>query len=335
VVAIIAVLATGAAVLLIGRVAHFATLSRRLGQASAGWLVVCALGELIGYAGQVFSYQAVARVSGGPRLKTLLALRVIGLSFGAFSVASSVGSLSVDFWALREAGEPAAHASARIIAVETLRWAVLGLAACVASVVVLVGSYRHPPWTVPVIWLGVVVTCFAAGIWISAPRRRDRFVEGSGGWVRRGLGVAVRALAYLRELVLSEPWSVKRAALAGATALWVGDLTCAWAALHAFGVSLPLAPLLLGYGLGFVSNALPLPAGGAGGVDAALTAGFVLAGAPVSAALLGALAFRVFNFWLPAAAALLSALTARGVRARLREVAQERSRTQPSSRSAS
>ena len=107
--------------------------------------------------------------------------------------------------------------------------------------------------------------------------------------MRRGLGVAVRALTYLRELVLSEPWSVKRAALAGATALWVGDLACAWAALHAFGVSLPLAPLLLGYGIGFVSNALPLPAGGSGGVDAALTGGFVLAGAPVSAALLGAL----------------------------------------------
>jgi uncharacterized membrane protein YbhN (UPF0104 family) len=55
-----------------------------------------------------------------------------------------------------------------------------------------------------------------------------------------------------------------------------------------------------------------------------MTGGFVLAGAPLSAALLGAVAFRVFNFWLPALVAAGSAIGARGLRQQLHEVAQER-----------
>jgi uncharacterized membrane protein YbhN (UPF0104 family) len=56
-----------------------------------------------------------------------------------------------------------------------------------------------------------------------------------------------------------------------------------------------------------------------------MTGGFVLAGAPLSTALLGAVAFRVFNFWLPAFTALGSAATLGGLRRRLHEIAASRS----------
>jgi len=324
-IAALAVAATVVVVLLLGQAAHFTELLKRLRGASPGWLAVCAAGEIVAYAGYILSYQAIAELSGGPRLGAPILARVVGLSFGAFSVATALGGLSVDFWALREAGEPAPLASSRVIALETVRWAVLSVATCVAAVLVLLGVGHRVIWIVPVAWLVVVPSCFAAGLWISANGRQGRFQAGSSGRLRRALAVAVRALVLIRELV-SAPASVRVRAILGAAVFWAGDVLCAWAALRAFGTHVALSSLLLGYTTGFVSTGLPLPAGGSGGVDAAMTGGFVLAGAPLGAALLGAVAFRVFNFWLPALVAVGSALTVRGLRERLREVADGRRR---------
>ncbi len=320
--------ATVAAILLIGQAAHYAELLKRLRGATPGWLVVCAAGETLAYVGYMAAYQVMAGLSGGPWLPPRVLLRVVGLSFGAYSLATTVGGLSVDFWALREAGEPPALASARVIALETMRWAVLGVATCLAGIAVLVGLAQRTPWPVPVAWLVVVPACFAGGLWVSARRRRDRYIGATGGRLRRALGVAVMALAYVRDL-MAAPRGLRWRAIAGAAVFWAGDILCAWAALRAFGTDVGLAPLVLGYTTGYVSVGLPLPGGGSGGVDAAMTGGFVLAGAPLSGALLGAVAFRVFTFWLPALAALLAVITAHGLRERLHEVAAQRRQRTP------
>jgi uncharacterized membrane protein YbhN (UPF0104 family) len=320
---ILAIGATAAAVLLIGRAARYASLIHRLRGASPEWLAVCGLGEAAAYVGYIACYQAVAQVSGGPRLTAPILARVVGLSFGAYSVATVIGGLSVDFWALREAGEPTKLASARVIALETLRWAVLGVAVCIAAILVLLGVGRSVPLAALVAWLVLVPVCFAGGLWISASRRRERFTQESGGRLRRALAVAVTALVYIRQLMTGRP-GLRLRALAGAVVFWAGDVLCSWAALRAFGTRVGIAPLLIGYATGYVSVGLPLPAGGSGGVDAAMTGGFVLAGAPLSSALLGALAFRLFSFWIPALIALASVVTVHGLRERLREVAARR-----------
>jgi uncharacterized membrane protein YbhN (UPF0104 family) len=320
----LALVATVVVIVLIGQAAHYADLLTRLRDAQPGWLVLCAFGEIVAYAGFVASYQAMAELDAGPRLPYLTVVRVVGLSFGAFSVATAIGGLSVDFWALREAGEPPKMASARVIALETMRWALLSVATCVAAIVVLAGAGGgHVPWEVPVAWLVITPACFAGGLWISAARRQARFVRPTGSRVRDALGVAVRALALVRKLVHA-PVRLAARALGGAALFWAGELLCAWAALRAFGVTVGVAPLLVGYTTGYVSMGLPLPAGGSGSVDAAMTAGFVLAGAPLSGALLGAIAFRLFSFWLPAIGALISLATLRGLRARLHAVAEHR-----------
>ena len=318
----LAVLATAAVVFGIGQATHYADLVKRLRNAAGGWLVVCAAGIAISYFGWVISYRETARVAGGPLLPPWVALRVVGLSFGAFTIATTVGGLTVDFWALRQAGESPTHASARVIALETLRWAILGAATAAAAIAVLVGVARHPPWPVCLAWAVGVPPLFAAGLWISAPGRRERFIEVKGR-LRQALGIAVQALVYLRQL-LAGARDVRARAVSGGTLYWVGDLLCAWAALRSFGTTLGVAPLLVGYTTGYLAEALPLPAGGSGGVEAAMTGGFVLAGAPLDGALLGAVAFRVFNFWLPAAPALVSVFTVRGLRERLQQIARER-----------
>lgn len=318
----LAILITVGVVLLIGQATHYANLTKRLGDAAGGWLAVCAGGVALSYLGWVISYRQTAEVAGGPRLPPWVALRVIGLSFGAFTLATTVGGLTVDFWALRQAGEPAAQASARVIALETLRWAVLAAATCGAAAAILAGVATRPPWGVNLAWVAGVPPCFAAGLWISAPGRRERFIEAQGK-LRQALGIAVRGLVYLREL-LAGPLRAKVRAVSGGVVYWAGDLVCAWAALRAFGTTLGLAPLLVGYTTGYLAEALPLPAGGSGGVEAAMTGSFVLAGAPLDGALLGAVTFRVFNFWLPAVPAIISVMTVRGLREQLQEIARER-----------
>jgi uncharacterized membrane protein YbhN (UPF0104 family) len=323
--ALASALATALVVLLIGEASDFADLGNRLRHAAAGWLVLAAAGEAIAYAGYLAGYRAMAGFLDGPRLPTSVALRVVALAFGAFSLATAVGGLSVDFWALREAGEPPARASARVIAFETLRWAVLAVATCLAAIAALTGASRWVGVIVPVGWLVVVPACFAGGLWVSAASRRERLGDaGPGaGRIRRAFGVAVQSLVLLRTLMRTGA-GTRRRAVGGTVVYWVGDALCAWAALRAFGAQVGVAPLLLGYATGSVSEAVPLPAGGAGGVDAAMTGGFALAGAPLGAALLGAITFRIFNFWLPALVAVPSMLRAPALRDRLREIAEQR-----------
>jgi uncharacterized membrane protein YbhN (UPF0104 family) len=321
------ILATALVVALIAQASHSAHLLVHLRHAAPGWLVVCGVGEVIAYAGYLAGYRAMAQLDGGPWLPPSVALRVVALAFGAFALATAVGGLSVDFWALREAGEPPGRASARVIAFETLRWAVLAVATWLAALAALVGLSRSVAPALSVAWLVVVPACFAGGLWVSAARRRDRL--GSSGarthsWLRRAFAVAVDALVYLRILVSARSRGLRRRGLGGSLVFWAGDVLCAWAALRAFGARVGLGPLLLGYATGYVSEAVPLPAGGAGGVDAAMTGGFVLAGAPLGAALLGAVTFRIFAFWLPALVAVPSMLGARGLRDRLQEIAAQR-----------
>jgi uncharacterized membrane protein YbhN (UPF0104 family) len=314
--------ATVVAVVLITQATRNLALVSRLRDATPGWLVVCAVGEVAAYTGFVLSYQAMARVADGPRLPTMVVIRVVGVSFGAFSLATAIGGLSVDFWALHEAGEPTRVASARVIALETLRWAVLSVATCVAGIVVLVGIGHNTGWVAPVAWLAVTFACFAAGLWVSAPRRRAALANRPG---RLGglFGIAVTALVFIRRL-RAGPRDLRRRAVGGSALFWAGELLCAWAALRSFGVRVDVAPLVLGYATGYLATGLPLPLGGAGSVDAALTGGFVLAGAPLGSALLAALAFRLFSFWLPAIGALVAVATARGLPERLREIARAR-----------
>ena len=47
---------------------------------------------------------------------------------------------------------------------------------------------------------------------------------------------------------------------------WAGDCAVLWAAFHAIGTVPPIGVIVLGYMLGQLGNALPLP-GGVGGVE--------------------------------------------------------------------
>ena len=110
--------------------------------------------------------------------------------------------------------------------------------------------------------------CAVGGAFLTQPRRVERVTGRRGSVVRRVLAVAIAALSWVRA-VPRDPAGWKM--LAATVLYWAGGVACLWAALRSVGVGLPLPELLLAFAAGHAAMILPLPLGGVGGVDAALT----------------------------------------------------------------
>jgi putative heme transporter len=302
-----------AAVVGIGQITSLHHIVRALGRGNHAWFPVCLAGALLAYAGYVGAYRDVARFDGGPILGAWTTLKIVVIGFGAVLIGSSAGTLSIDYWALHRAGEPRQRAIRRVLAVGSLQWFVLAILACIAAGVTLAG-----PWPAPlameVAWLVVVPVCIVLAAWVSSPRRSDRLTSPPPGEVdvgrnprtwARWLGHAGRAVlansvggVVIVRRLLRNPFA-HPAALLGFPLYWAGDVLILYAALRAFGVHPHPVPLVLAYATGFAITALPLPAGGSGGVEAGLTFALNSIGIAVAPALLATLVYRAFTLWLP------------------------------------
>jgi uncharacterized protein (TIRG00374 family) len=86
--------------------------------------------------------------------------------------------------------------------------------------------------------------------------------------------------------------------LAGSAGYWAFDNAVLWATFHAFGISLPITIVLMGYLIGQLGGLLPIP-GGIGGIDGGLIGTLIVYGAPAAGTAAAVLAYRVILFWLP------------------------------------
>lgn len=84
----------------------------------------------------------------------------------------------------------------------------------------------------------------------------------------------------------------------GAAAYWAFDIAVLGLCFEAFGETMPLAVLVVGYFIGTLGSLLPLP-GGIGGVEGGMIGAFVAFGVPGGRAVVGVLAYRAISFWLP------------------------------------
>jgi uncharacterized membrane protein YbhN (UPF0104 family) len=313
-----AVLAVGTAAL-IGRAAGYTGLLDSLRQANLHWLPLLAAGQVGAYLGYIMSYRATARVEGGPRLSFPLTTWIVGASFGAYAVANAIGALGVDYLALRRAGADHHAAFTRIVAFKTLQWAVFGLLVAALGGLVLAGAAPEVRREAAVAWLVAVPFCYVAGYFASSRDRVARLRRaGEKGRVRRLFADTIASVVIVRK-ILGRPFRHVEA-VAGAGLYWLGDIVTLWAGLGAFDVDIGLIALVLGYATGYAVTMLPLPAGGVGGVDAAMTFALTLVGVPLGPALLGVFAYRFFNFWLPFIPGLLAGATVHGAYVRLPSV---------------
>ncbi|HET9720946.1 MAG TPA: lysylphosphatidylglycerol synthase transmembrane domain-containing protein [Solirubrobacteraceae bacterium] len=289
---------------LIGQGASYSKLWNAVQRANAWWLALALAATIPIYLGYALLYQGASRVRGGPRPHLALALRMTIAVFGAAVVATAAGRLGSEYWSLRRMQETRAVAWARVLALNVMLWAVLGGLAWVGALVCLGFSVKHIPLGVELAWLLAAPGCTLLVLFVSSPRHHH-LTEPGGGRVRTVLGSVVHSLVLLRSLWTWRPGQVR--GLVGGLIYWGAQLVMIWAAIRAFGPRLGYGPLLLGYTTGYVATILPLPIGGAGGVEAAIIYSLTLVGIPLGPALLGTLVQRLFTFWLPLAVALVSA----------------------------
>lgn len=84
-----------------------------------------------------------------------------------------------------------------------------------------------------------------------------------------------------------------------ASANWLFDAASLWVFLLAFGHVTAIDALLVSYGLANVLAAIPITPGGLGVVEAVLTASLIGFGVTHGQAVLGVIAWRLVQFWLP------------------------------------
>lgn len=298
-VALVLTLGVGA---LIGRATEYASLLDSMREADPRWFALCLPGQVLAYAGYVMAYRDAARVSAGPVLSYRRCLEIVVAGFGALVAASSVGGLAVHYWALHRAGAEPHEAARRVLGLNTLNWACLGAGAAAGAAILILADDAPLGITLP--WLIGVPACVLAGAWVSSPRRAPRLTRTEGvGRLRAALGDAIGGVVYVRHLVL-RPLRY-RAGVVGFPIYWLGQILTLYAGLRAFDGHIGAAALVVGYATGYVASALPLPVGGAGGIDAAMTFALTAVGVPLGTALLGVVAYRTFAFWLPLVPALV------------------------------
>jgi uncharacterized protein (TIRG00374 family) len=84
----------------------------------------------------------------------------------------------------------------------------------------------------------------------------------------------------------------------GAIGYWAANIGILWASFEAFGESVPIGVLVMGFFVGMVGNLIPDPAG-VGGVDGGLIGAFVIFGISADTVIAAVLIYRLIAFWMP------------------------------------
>jgi glycosyltransferase 2 family protein len=277
--------------------AGFGAVFERLRDIHLWWFAAALGAEALAYVGYMLAYREVARVEGGPDLEMPRIAALVSAGFGVFVPR---GGFSVDLDAFRNAGCGPREARARVLGLGALEYAILGPAAAISAGVLLEHGAHAPgpgftwPWAiaVPVGFMVAFLALEARG-----------WFHRQGGW-RAAIGHGLDAIYVLRQLIRA-PRDHGAAALAGIAGYWAADIFCLWASLQAFGVSLSVPALIVGYATGYALTRRTLPLAGAGAVEALLPFALGWSGVALAAALLAVVGYRVFNLWLPLVPAAL------------------------------
>lgn len=316
---LVAMVLAGAAFTVLGETTTVGSVGPVVAHSDKGLLALSVAGQLLAYLGYTLAYRSAARASGGPCFDYVTAAEVVIFGAGTAVLGASVGGLAVDFWALRRSGLQPRVAARRILAVGTLEWTILSMYALGAALLTLIVG-ANAPLAMILGWLVAIPVCVAAAIWFSAPTRVQALMaprfEASGPprsrpqrvclWLarklHRGLTDAIAGVVLVRHL-LAHPARYSGAAI-GYPLYWAGDMLTLYGAISAFGVPPDPVSMVLAYATGFVVSSLPLPAGGAGGVEATIALSLHSTGVAWTAAVLGVFLYRLLTFWLPIVPAL-------------------------------
>jgi uncharacterized membrane protein YbhN (UPF0104 family) len=264
-----------------------------VGNMSAGWVVAAIALELASCA----SFGVIFRLF-FDRIPAVPAhqLAWTEMGSGALLPGGGAGGLAVGAWLMHVAGMPRRHIVERSSALFVLTSATNVIAMVGAAVLLATGVSAGPSqWPGFVLPIAGALVCTA--IVLALPRvAGDGRIRARAGWGREILDGIRGAEQALR----SPGWR-----LLGAVGYLGFDIAVLWATFQAVGYPIAIAPLVLGYLIGYLGNLLPVP-GGIGVLDAGLAATLVLYGAPATQTAAAVLVYHAIALWIPGLGGLIA-----------------------------
>ena len=277
--------------------------TRQLGHAHWGWIVVAVALEFLSGLGYVLTFELV--FDRAPRRFA----RRLAWSEQAFQGAVSVGGaggLGLGAWVLHTLGIPAGRIAERSTVFFILTSAINVIVLVFFGLGLAVGLFAGPGnrlLSVVPAAVGAVVIAF----FVALPRFADRLAKRLRGHGRRasilhGLAESIHDT----EKLLRAP----DRRLAGAFGYLLFDIAVLWACFEALGGSPPLAALVLAYQIGYLANIVPIP-GGIGALDAGIVGALVIYGVDATQATAAVLVYHAIALWVPAVVGTIAFLLLR------------------------
>jgi uncharacterized membrane protein YbhN (UPF0104 family) len=256
----------------------------------AQWLVVAVLLEVLSCACYVVAFLQVFE-----RAPLRVGARV-ALSEEAFGAAVSLGgagSLAVGAWLMVERGAPARRIAQRSAVLFLYTSAINVLTLILAGLGLFLGlaGPSNPLLSILPAAVGVLVLV----LFLLLPRYVDRLVRRMRpGRLHAFLTETAASVRDTERLVFRPDWRV-----VGAIGYLWFDIAVLFACFAAAGQFPPLAPVVLAYQIGYLSNFIPVP-GGIGVLDGSMIGMLVLYGVGGTVATAATLVYHAIALWVPA-----------------------------------
>ena len=296
---IVAIALAAIAVVLIAHVTGANAIRHAFDHIEPPWIALVAGAELLTYPAYMLAYRSIARLEGHGPIALPMVARIVVAGFGPFALS---GGFGIDKQALHALHEDEDSAHRRVVALGTIEWVMLAPVACVVSIVLLIQGAEIPPsllWP----WALAVPAGFAAALWATADHRVEWLSAVWGGRLRRvsrsleGVGMMRVLVTHAREF---------HGAWLGIGVYWLADVFAFYGALRLFGLDPGGLRVVIAYGTGYAATRRSLPLGGAGLTEFLMTYSLYWLRMGLAPALAAVLAYRVFNFLLVAAPAVIA-----------------------------
>lgn len=275
--------------------------SRSIRDARPGPIALAAVLEIASCLGYVLAFQGTFE-----RLPRRFAALVAAseLAFGAVVPLGGAGGIAAGGWLLARRGIPVRRIAERSAVLFLLTSATNVVALLLAAGGLAAGWFAGPRdllrTVVPATVALLVLLIFLTLAWL-ATGASDHHSSVRWKPVR---AVGDTTVATIR-LVRRPGWRLA----VGAPAYLLCDVAALWLCLRALGPSVPAAPLVVAYLLGYLANAIPVP-GGLGVLDGGLAAALVAYHVPAATALGGVLIYHALALWIPTVSGTLGFVAA-------------------------
>jgi uncharacterized protein (TIRG00374 family) len=281
------------AIVLLSAVPSLQGVGERITNIQPGWVSLAIVLELLSCLGYVVAFELVFY-----RLPRPLAARIAWSELAANTVLSvgGAGGLGLGAWVLRQKGRPAARIARHSVVLFLLTSAPSVGAMIIVGVGMAIGIFDGPNAFALTILPALIAAAAIVAV-LLVPRWAAPITERQHHQHRR-LAAALRALTggvqesviVLRQL----DWR-----LLGAVGYWLFDVAVLWICFRALGHAPPLGVIVMGYLIGQLASAAPVP-GGIGLVEGGLLGALLLYGVAATPAAAAILVYRAIALWLPA-----------------------------------